>query len=55
MGVDNTSQDVEMENVEGNGNGEETEIKKDQDVVNIQEIREQARQIEKAVTNKEPR
>lgn len=51
--VDNTIQDVEMENVENVA--EDGVVKKDQDVVNIQEIREQARQIEKAVTNKEPR
>ncbi|XP_055381943.1 probable 26S proteasome non-ATPase regulatory subunit 3 [Condylostylus longicornis] len=46
-------QDVEMENIENIS--EENEAKKDQDVLTIQEIREQTRQIEKAVTSKEPR
>lgn len=46
-------QDVEMENVENTS--DDTEIKKDSNVVTIQEIREQIRQIEKAVSSKEPR
>lgn len=45
------TQDVEME-VDSNN---EVETKKDQDVLAIQELREQIKQIEKAVASKESR
>lgn len=46
-------QDVEMEVVEG---GEtETDPKKDADVTAVQELREHVKQIDKAVSSKEPR
>lgn len=49
-------QDVEMENADNAGTAEDAETaKKDADLLTIQEIREQCRQIEKAVTSKEPR
>lgn len=44
-------QDVEMEVVEG----AETDPKKDADVTAVQEIREHVKQIDKAVSSKEPR
>lgn len=52
--AENPTQDVEMENVE-NANEEGETTKKDLNVLTIQEIREQVRQIEKAVVSKEPR
>ena len=45
-------QDVEMESVEV---VDPEVLKKDVDLTTIQEIREHARQIDKAVTSKEPR
>lgn len=47
-------QDVEMEVVEG-GDNAETDPKKDADVTAVQEIREHIKQIDKAVSSKEPR
>ena len=47
-------QDVEMEVVEG-GESAETDPKKDADVTAVQEIREHIKQIDKAVSSKEPR
>lgn len=47
-------QDVEMEVVEGGGETE-TDPKKDSDVTAVQEIREHVKQIDKAVSSKEPR
>lgn len=45
-----------MENADNAGTAEDAETaKKDADLLTIQEIREQCRQIEKAVTSKEPR
>ncbi|XP_049773596.1 probable 26S proteasome non-ATPase regulatory subunit 3 [Schistocerca cancellata] len=50
------SADVEMKNADSpTGEGDAGDAKKDGDVVSIQDIREHARQIEKAVQNKEPR
>lgn len=50
------SADVEMKNADSpSGEGDAGDTKKDGDVVSIQDIREHARQIEKAVQNKEPR
>lgn len=51
-------QDVEMKSVESPAPGsdsEPTDVKKDADVVTVQDLREHARQIDKAVSSKEPR
>lgn len=49
-------QDVEMKNVESPASDvEPSEVKKDADVLTVQDLREHARQIDKAVTSKEPR
>lgn len=48
--------DVEMKNADSpSGDGDTGDTKKDADVLTIQDIREHARQIEKAVQSKEPR
>ena len=46
-------QDVEMESVADTA--EEENVKKDSDIITVQEIRDHARQIEKSVVSKEPR
>lgn len=50
-------QDVEMKNVESPtaASDESNEVKKDADVITVQDLREHAKQIDKAVTSKEPR
>lgn len=60
MVVSNQTGDVEMKNVDSPANSDsipesgETE-KKDSDLLTLEDIRDQAKHIEKAVTNKEPR
>ncbi|XP_067006829.1 probable 26S proteasome non-ATPase regulatory subunit 3 [Anabrus simplex] len=50
------SVDVEMKNADSpSGDGDTGDAKKDADLLSIQDIREHARQIEKAVQSKEPR
>lgn len=53
MGVENA--DVEMKNADSPPGVEAGDCKRDSDLQSVQEIREQARQIEKAVTSKENR
>lgn len=50
---DGASQDVEMKDVEKTDNGEE--VKKDPDILTMEDIRQHIKHIEKAVSTKEPR
>uniref|UniRef100_A0A6M2CTP8 26S proteasome non-ATPase regulatory subunit 3 N-terminal TPR repeats domain-containing protein n=1 Tax=Rhipicephalus microplus TaxID=6941 RepID=A0A6M2CTP8_RHIMP len=47
--------DVEMKNVDSPAVAEQDAVKADPDTLTIEDIKEQARHIEKAVTSKEPR